>query len=171
MSTGRGDYEEHRGKMGRAATIGAVSGFVAGIPMGLFLQFGTGILPVLGGLVGAPSLLWGWVINLVISVGHGVVFALVLAHPAVHHEIPIDTFAEYVMSGLVYGTLVAMVTIALLPFTMQVLGTSGSGGAGGPTNPGMVGLVSSILLAIGHLAYGGLLGALYAAMQDVRPGE
>jgi len=168
----RGDYEEHRGEMGRAVGVGAAAGVVASVPMGLFLQFGTGILPVLGGFVGAPSLLGGWLMNVVMGIVHGIFFALVLAWPAVHRYVPIDAFADYTLSGLVYGTLVAMVTIAALPFVMDVLQALGrdAGVAGGPSNPAMVGLGASVVLSVGHLVYGVVLGAAYAILQGVGPG-
>ena len=52
---------------------GVVAGLVAGVGMGLVIQFGAGTMALVGALYGFPTVFAGWVAHLF----HSVVFALV----------------------------------------------------------------------------------------------
>jgi hypothetical protein len=168
------DTAGHRGEMGRATVVGAVGGLVGAVVMGLILQFGTNLLPVLGGLLGMPGLLWGWVVNLLLGAFYGAVFAGVLASPSVHRFVPIDTFSEYVLAGIIYATFVAMASIGMFPFISEILqpGSPPISPSQTPvTEAGMFAAVPAIVLTLGHFVYGAILGAAYSVLQGTGPGD
>lgn len=152
----------------RAVGAGIASGFVAGVPMGLLLQFGTDLLPVLGTFLGAPSAVLGWLVHLFVAVAYGVVFATFLSHPAVQTFIPEFGPTEYVLSGIVYATFVVAISIGILPLAFQLPWVETAGGvqAAGVPGPGFAGLVPSGVFALGHLVYGAVLGAIYATFHE-----
>ena len=164
MNAYQTETEQHEGEMGRAAVVGAVAGIVGGIVMGVMLQLGTEVLPVLGLIIGEPAWLWGWLVNLGLGAFYGVVFGVTLAYPAVQRLTPVDSFIDHVLSGLIYGTLVAMVTIALLPFIAEILGAFGPP-TSKATDPDLMAATPAVVLTLGHLAYGLVVGGVYAALQ------
>lgn len=148
----------------RAVGAGLVGGLVAGVVMGIVLQFGTGLIPEFGAFAGERSVLRGWLVHLLLSTAYGVAFAVVVAYPAVRDFF--DTFGstEYVLVGVTYSTMVAAVTIGILPFAFEVPWAPGSRASQrGAVGAGFGGLVPAMLFAVGHLVYGAVLGAVYAA--------
>lgn len=152
----------------RAVGAGAAAGFVAGIGMGVVLQFGTGILPVLGGLVGRVSLLRGWVVHMFISVVYGVLFAVFVAYPPVQSFLDTFEVVDYVLAGITYAVMIAAVTIAALPFVFEVPTMTTAARPPFPNIPGPMagGLLPAALLGVGHIVYGAILGAIYAVIGE-----
>lgn len=147
----------------RAVGAGAAAGVLAGIGMGVVLQFGTEILPVLGAFAGRTSLVRGWIINLIISVLYGVFFVVVLAYPPIHSYMgDFDAF-DYAFVGVVYGTFIVAGTVTLLPFVVELPWLPAAARSSFPNvfSPGLGGLVPAFVLGIGHLVYGAILGFVY----------
>jgi len=152
----------------RAVGAGAISGFVAGIGMGLLLQFGTELLPVFGAFAGRTSLLRGWVVHLVISVLYGVFFAFVVAYPAVQSFMGDFGDFDYVLAAIVYATMIAAGTIALLPFVFELPWVTNALQAQYEEVPGPLlgGLAPAAVFSLGHLVYGFILGAVYTVIGE-----
>lgn len=151
---------------GRAVGRGALAGLLAGVGMGLVLQFGTGILPVLGAFVGEASVLRGWLVHLAIAAAYGAGFAAVVAYPAIADFLDARGVREYALVGTTYATMIAALSIAVLPFVFSLPWTPGvTWGAAGAGRPNVT-LVSAGLFAAAHLVYGVLLGAAYVLLTD-----
>lgn len=147
----------------RAVGRGLVGGFLGGIAMGVVLQFGTELIPVLGALVGQTSVLRGWVVHLSISLLYGVLFTVVVAYPPVQDFVSSFGFTQYVFAGVTYAALIAAVSISVLPFVFELpwaASVEGSPLASGGA-PSLWGLVPAGLFAVGHVVYGAVLGAVY----------
>jgi len=159
----------------RAVGAGAASGFVAGIAMGLVFQFGTELMPVLGAFAGRTSVLRGWIVNLVLSVLYGVVFAVLLAYPPIHSFMQSFDLTDHALAGLVYATMIAAFTMGVLPFVFELPWATPAAQAPFPSIPGAAadggaaaggGLVPAAVFGVGHLVYGLLLGFLYAVIGE-----
>lgn len=141
------------------AAIG--SGLIAGVGMGLALQFGTGLLPLLGAVVGLPSTLGGWLVHLGVSVVFALLFVAVVSRPLLRDY---TTSREALVGlGVAHGALLGFFTGGiLLPLAVNpVRGTAL------PVPllpiPGLVGdLFTPFVVAVAHLVYGALLGLSYA---------
>jgi len=149
----------------RAIGVGAVGGFVAGIAMGLILQFGTDLMPVIGALGGEPTALRGWLVHLMVSALYGASFAVIVAFPPIRDFLGTFGPLEYVMVAIVYAVTMAAVTISLLPFVYELPWATPPGGPaeGGP-GPSIGGLVPAAMFALAHVVYGAVLGVAYAFM-------
>ncbi|SIR58328.1 SLC5/6 family protein [Natronorubrum thiooxidans] len=149
---------------------GFTGGLVGGIAMGLVLHLGANQIELLGGLVpgGGTAVAVGWTFHLIISVLFGLVFATLVSR-TVGQEL-LETFIDYVIAGLAFGALLGL-------FAGGVLFPVAMAGAGVETLPlpflpipGIAGeLVSALLFALGHLVYGLILGAVFAAINGVTP--
>lgn len=163
------DPEAERGRHGRSAVVGAgaASGLVAGIAMGLVLQLGTDLLPLFGAFAGGTSILRGWLVHLTMSVLYGVVFAAIVAVPAVERLLAPEGYYEYAFAGVVYAAMAMGAgvggTIALLPFVLELPWVTARGGR--VPGPALVGLVPAVVFGVGHLVYGVVLGAVYAFLR------
>lgn len=153
-----------RGRTGVRTWGGAVvAGLVAGVGMGLVVQFGAGTMALVGALYGLPTVFAGWVAHLF----HGVVFALAFA--ALVSRLLADEYtesaAEIVGLGVGYGAALGVFTGGfLLPLGLHAMGASTLPVPLLPI-PGLVGeLTFPLVLAVAHLVYGALLGAVYAAI-------
>ncbi|WP_049890154.1 hypothetical protein [Natronorubrum sulfidifaciens] len=150
---------------------GFTGGLVGGIAMGLVLHLGANQIELLGGLVpgAGTAAAVGWTFHLIISVLFGLVFATLVSRGAVQELV--ETFIDYVIVGLAFGALIGL-------FAGGVLFPVAMAGAGVETLPlpflpipGMAGeLVSALLFALGHLVYGLVLGAVFAAINGITPG-
>lgn len=152
----------------RAVGVGAVGGFVAGIGMGLIVQFGTDLLPVLGALAGELSVLRGWLVHLLISVLYGVFFAVVVAYPPVQDFIASFGVSDYVLAGITYAVMMAAVSIAVLPFVFELPWVAAASRHPSPRVPGpaLGGLIPAAVFGVGHIVYGAILGAVYALLGE-----
>jgi hypothetical protein len=134
---------------------GAVAGgLVAGVGMGLIMHFVMNAMPLIGALVGQPTVLGGWILHLVISVVFALGFAAIVAR---------TSFREYGLLGLIglgaaYGIVLEIVAAGfVLPLWANAVGA-------GP-------LPVPFLVPMGfltHVLYGVLLGAVfgYAVTRD-----
>lgn len=154
----------------RAMGAGAASGLVAGIGMGIFMQLGTDLLPVLGALVGEESALRGWVVHLLISVLYGVLFAIIVAYPLVRDLLGGVDVYDYMFGGVVYAAMVMGAgvagTIAILPFLLELPWISIETQSTNIPGPELFGLVPAAMFGIGHVVYGAILGAGYAFLGE-----
>lgn len=147
---------------GREILVGGGAGLAGGVAMGIVMQFGTDLLPVLGSVTGEPSLVLGWIVHLLTSVVFGVAFAVLVALP-LFHDIT-RSVAGCVLLGVVHASVLATAMIGLLlPLVVSVFELSGPGLAS-PEVPGPVvgGFVGAAVFAGAHLVYGVVLGAVYA---------
>jgi hypothetical protein len=150
----------------RAVGAGLAGGIVAGVGMGLVLQFGTELLPVLGAFLGETSVLRGWLVHLAIGALYGILFAVVLAYPAIQDFTEFFETPEYVFAGITYTVMMAAVTIGILPFVFELpwTGTASDGASPNIPGPAVAGLLPATMFAIAHVVYGAILGAVYAAV-------
>lgn len=148
-------------------TVGAVAGLIAGVPMGLLLQFGTELVPILGAIVGYESLVVGWIVHLVASTVFGAIFGWMVTLPV--FRTLTDTVAECILLGVVHATALAFVMIGIvIPGLVEFLSVSGEGipltRVPGPSGGS---LLSAGVFGFAHLVYGVVLGAGYALIEDV----
>lgn len=149
-------------------TVGAIAGLIAGVPMGLIMQFGTDLLPVVGAIFGTQSLLVGWLLHLVTSVVFGALFGWLVTLPV--FRTLTDTVAESVLLGVVHAESLAILMIGVvIPGMVELMDVSGEGvpllQVPGPSGES---LLSAGVFAFAHLVYGVVLGATYAVVEDVR---
>lgn len=147
--------------LSRVIPAGIVGGLIAGLAMGLVFQF-LGLMSLLGGLTGSPSLLRGWLLHLAVSALYGLSFALIVSYQPLREQFP--TFGGHVALGLVYGAGIVAVTFGfLIPFGVELLGLEESEFVQrlvpGPTVGEML---PALLLGIAHLIYGLVLGVVVA---------
>lgn len=150
-----------------ALGAGAASGVIAGIAMGVVLQLGTDLLPVLGAFVGGTSVLRGWVVHLVISTVYGVLFAVVIGNRYVNQLLDPTGIADYAFGGVVYAAMLmgagVVGTIAILPFVTELPWTTTAGGSNVP-GPQLLGLLPAVVFGIAHVVYGVLVGVAYVVL-------
>lgn len=128
--------------------------------MGGILHTGSNLMPLIGALYGEPTVMGGWISHLLNSAVIGVLFAVILTRPSLRNRI--ETVTEYMIAGMVYATLVGIVTAGImLPITMSATGAQQL------PEPAIAitGLIGEILVVISvgvaHLAYGFVLGAVF----------
>jgi hypothetical protein len=148
----------HRGK------IGVVAGIVAGIPMGLLLHLGTlhtgtDFMSWLGLLLGESSAIRGWLVHLFTSGVFGFAFA-VFASLRLFEELGTSVFENAIL-GVIHASVLATVMIGVvLPVISPILVSRGTA-AGDLFAPTAGGLGASVVLALAHLVWGIVLGAIY----------
>ncbi|TYL36016.1 hypothetical protein CV102_24515 [Natronococcus pandeyae] len=149
---------------------GFTGGLAGGIAMGLVLHLGGNQIELLGGLAPIPAadIGAGWTIHLTLSVLFGLAFAAIISRRAVQEFV--DTFREYVIAGIVFGTVLGIVAGGLIfPVAMTRAGVAGFPLPFLPV-PGLAGeLFAALLFAVGHLVYGLVLGAVFAAVNGAAP--
>lgn len=128
---------------------GAVAGLVAGVPFGLMIQFGLGVMPAIGALYGAPGVVIGWVAHL----GHSVLFGLVYAGLVTLE--PLASYAERWTTGWALGAAYgAALWFVFIGFVWPVwLGAVGFPAAASMSVPFL-----KLQPLVGHLVYGVVLG-------------
>lgn len=137
------------GKAQHMAGGATLAGLLAGLVYGLFLHVGTERIPVLGGLIGVPTLLAGWLVHLGVSVVLAWAYAALVSNTALArwgHRL-----SGGWMMGLVYGIAVWIVAASLL----MPLWTNAVGAVTLPVPD------FSAMLFVGHLVYGAVLGVAY----------
>lgn len=151
-----------------ATGIGALAGGIAGIAMGLILQFGTGLMPVLGSLIGESSVFLGWIVHLAISVIYGTIFAFIVAYPPVRSFLRTFDVADFTLAGIVYAVMMAAATVTILPFVFSVPWLTAASTPPFPNVPGpsLGGLVPAVLFGVAHLVYGAILGGIYGFLAE-----
>jgi hypothetical protein len=149
---------------------GFTGGLAGGIAMGLVLHLGGNQIELLGGLAPIPGtdVGVGWTIHLILSVLFGLTFATVVSRRAIQEYV--RTFSEYVLAGIAFGAVLGIVAGGLIfPIAMSRAGVATLPLPFLPI-PGLAGeLFAALLFAIGHLVYGLVLGAVFAAVNGVTP--
>lgn len=148
----------HRGK------LGVVAGIVAGIPMGLLMHLGTmhmepDLMTWLGLLLGEASPIRGWIVHLVMSGIFGFGFA-VFVSLRLFEELARSLLGSVIL-GIAHASVLATVMIGIaLPIISPIIVSRGTGG-GDLFAPTAGGLGASVVLAVAHLVWGIVLGAIY----------
>lgn len=150
----------------RAVGAGAASGFVGGIGMGIILHLGTDLMPVLGAFAGETTAPRGWIVHLVMSMSYGAVFALIVSYPLIQRFLGSVGVPDYLFGGVIYAAMIAAVTIALLPFVLELPWITASAQSPVVPGPELFGLLSAAMFGLGHLVYGAILGTVYAAIGE-----
>lgn len=153
----------------KAIGVGAAGGIIAGVGMGLILQFGTELLPVFGAFAGETSLLRGWLVHLIISILYGVFFTIIVAYPPVQGFMESFDVTEYMLAGVTYAVMIAAVTIAILPFIFELPWVTSASQPPFPRipGPGIEDLVPGAIFGIAHMVYGAILGFVYALFAPI----
>ena len=146
-------------------TAGAAAGLVGGVAMGLVLQLGTELLPLIGRLAGSATLVRGWIVHLVTSALFGLVYAAFVSLPYVRDVA--TTVGANVILGVIHASALSYFTIGVvLPAATIVLGLPESPlSAILVPGPRAGGLVDAGFFGVGHVLYGMLLGAVYAVLR------
>lgn len=145
-----------------------VGGIVAGMAMGLVIQFGTDLMPIFGRLLGERSAIRGWIVHLTVSGSFGVLFGMFESLPF-FRELA-NSVTAYVLLGIIHASVLATILIGVvLPIVSNVLGVvllpiPGTG-VGDGTGDSSIGLIHAIIFAVAHLIYGVGLGATYAVLR------
>lgn len=130
---------------------GAIAGgLTAGVIMGLLMQFVLGSMAMVGALYGQPTIAAGWAAHLVHSVIFALVFAFIVTRPSLRDYT--DSTTKLAGLGMAYGVTIWVIAASfVMPFWLTTIG------AASPTIP-----TFEVLSLVGHLAYGLVLGAVYA---------
>lgn len=146
---------------------GVVGGLAGGLVMGVLLQVGTDLLPVFGRILGAESVLLGWVVHLFTSAAFGLLFAAFVSFPIVE-ELE-RTVSTSVLLAVIHASALSYVTIGvLLPAATIAFGIPDLALFSQLVEePGMTGLVPAGVFSLGHVTYGVVLGAVYAILEDL----
>ena len=134
---------------------GVYGGLAGGVVFGTIMGV-TGMLPMIGKMVGQPSATAGAVVHLANSAIIGAGFAVVLGR-----------FVSSVASGLTAGLLYGGAWWFLGPLTLMPLFM----GMGLGVNWNAAAASAMIPSLVGHLIYGGILGASYAVLRNRATGS
>lgn len=137
------------------ATTTVGGGLAAGLVMGAILQAGDGIIATIGSMSGSSSLLVGWIVHLVLSVVFAAGFLALLAAKPV--EVAFRSPTDTVLLGLIYGALLGSVSWGfVIPVSVGFESVFPL-----DQNPGAASVARfSLVLGLGHLAYGLVLSAI-----------
>ena len=130
---------------------GAIAGgVIAGVGMGLIMQFVMNAMPLVGALYGQPTVVIGWLAHLF----HSVVFALLFAIVVLRTSLREYGLLRIVGLGALYGVLLELVAAGfVLPIWANAVGAAT--------------LPVPFLIPIGfvtHLVYGVLLGVVFGVV-------
>jgi len=152
-----------------ALGTGLVAGLLGGIVMGVVLQAGTDLLQVLAAFAGGRSLVRGWIVHLLFSLGYGALFAAVVSYPPVRDFLSEFGPLHWVLVGITYATMIAAVSIAVLPFVYELPWAPAMEKIPVENVPGVGfgGLVPSVVFALAHVVYGAVLGAAYVVLANL----
>lgn len=146
------------------ATTSVVGGLAGGLVMGAILQVGTDVLATIGKISGSPDPLVGWIVHLVLSVAFAAGFLMVLGAKPIEAAFrgPLDT----VLLAMVYSALLASSTWGfVIPVTLGFEEVFPLG-----QSPDAVSVARfSVVLAIGHFAYGIVLAGVVIRRHQPMP--
>lgn len=152
---------------------GSVAGIVAGIGMGIVLQFSTDVLPALGSVTGQPSVVFGWLLHLAIALVFGGAFGVLIELPFL-----VDvsrSIGAVVLLAIVHASVLATAMLGVvLPLIIPVLGIqqpSALFAIRAIPGPGTGEFLGAIGFGLAHLVYGSFLGVGYAVVRGVSPGD
>lgn len=144
---------------------GAVAGLGGGIVMGLVLQLGTDLLPVIGGVAGRATLVRGWLVHLTVSGIYGLAFAVFLSFPFIRDVA--DSVGACVLLGVIHASALGFITVGVvLQLATAVFGLSSD-----PLSsllvpgPGAGSLIEAGVFGLSHLLYGLVLGTLFGVLR------
>lgn len=136
--------------------------------MGLLLQFGTDLMPLMDYVTGRQSAVLGWITHLFVSGVFGAMFVVFIALPIVNSLS--DDVRGMVLLGAIHASWLGMGTIGLLlPLMAAIVAPTDTatwltglvpGGGGGS------GIIDAVVFALGHVVYGVVLGAAYYHLHD-----
>lgn len=134
----------------RCISYGAIAGIIAGIVFTFFLVMG-GMLETLGGLINMRTKEGGLLVHALMSIGSGIVFALVL-----------DWLIHSWFSAILLGLLFGLAMWIGGPMTFLPYFSSGE-----PlfTKWTIEGFKQNLPPLVGHLVYGFILGVVYFAFK------
>jgi len=124
---------------------GIIGGLLGGIVFGIMMAQ-MGVLPMIGKMVGQPTILAGWVVHLFISATIGGSFGLFLSGYA-------RNLARSLKAGVAYGALWWW----LGPLTLMPLFL----GMGLGVNWNLAAAANALPSLVGHVVFGGLLGTYF----------
>ena len=139
----------------RNIKLGAYGGLAGGVVFGAMMAM-TGMLPMIGKMVGHPSAVTGFLVHLAISAQIGASF-VILFHSFVHSK----------GSGLGYGLLYGGAWWFLGPLTLMPLMM----GMGLGVNWNATAAAQMLPSLFGHLIFGAILGLSYAWLQNRTSGH
>lgn len=134
----------------KSLKLGVYGGLAGGAVFGAIMGM-MGMLPMIGSMVGSPTVLAGAVVHLVNSAIIGAGFALLFG-----------AFVRGISTGVVTGTAYGVGWWVLGPLTLMPLfmgmglGVNWNAGAAASMLPSLM----------GHMVYGAVLGAAYAALRQ-----
>lgn len=146
-TTEQAPESDQPGVSGESLRYAALAGLVAGVAMGLILQFVAGEMGIIGSLYGIQTVAVGWVAHLFHSVVFATVFVAALTIDAVEHDAGSLGFS--VAFGVLYGAFLWLVAGGLIMGVWLNL-------VGIPASVPNLGIGS----LIGHTVWGALLGTL-----------
>ncbi len=121
---------------------GALGGFVGGGVFGIMMA-AMGMLPMIGNMVGQPSALVGLVVHMMMSVGIGAAFGLMVA--------PLGSESWLLPLGLAYGLLWWVIgPLTVMPVMM-----------GGAVAWNAAAIMAALPSGMGHLVFGGVMAVVY----------
>ena len=124
---------------------GAVGGIVGGLVFGLMMAK-MGTLPMIGRMIGSPTIAAGWLVHLAISASIGASFAVLLGWLVAGRT-----------SSVVFGTAYGMVWWLLGPLTLMPLMM----GMGLGVNWNLAAAQTMLPSLMGHAGFGMVLGLTY----------
>lgn len=144
--------------------VGLLSGSIGGAAMGVVLHFGANAMPFIGSLYGGPTVAGGWLAHLVNSAIFGVIFAYVVTRPVLRERI--TGLDDYIVSGVVYATLVGLLTVGVLvPIAIRSSGLQELPQPIAETSMGVGALLLALSIGIAHVLYGIILGVAYERLE------
>lgn len=129
---------------------GAIAGAVGGVPFGMMMGM-MGMLPMVAMLVGSESVAVGFIVHMIISVLTGVAFALVFGSK-------VTSAGKGFTCGLVYGVIWWFLGPLIFMPLMLDMGVMLS----------LEGMTNALPSLMGHLVFGGVLGAYYGMVISKR---
>ena len=120
---------------------GIIGGLAGGLVFGIMMQI-MGLMPMIAAMVGAESVIVGWVVHLAISSSIGVTYAVLLA--------PASSMVMAVVTGLGWGLLWWVLGPLLIMPTALGMGVF------------MINQ-TTLLSLVGHLIFGAILGTVATA--------
>jgi len=124
---------------------GIIGGLLGGVAFGMMMGM-MGVLPMIGKMIGQPTVLAGWAVHLFISAAIGGSFGLLLGGYA-------HSLARSLKAGFAYGALWWL----LGPLTLMPLFL----GMGLGVNWNLTAAANALPSLVGHVIFGGLLAAYF----------
>ena len=138
----------------RELKLGAYGGLAGGLIFGMMMGM-MGMLPMIGSMVGQPTVAAGFAVHMVNSVIIGAGFAIVLGR-----------FVSSIPSGVGTGFAYGGAWWILGPLTLMPLFM----GMGFGVNWNVAAAMAMLPSLVGHLMYGGVLGLVYAWLRHRQVG-